>query len=85
MPHSLTLGQLESLGIAHGLLLIIDHQSAGHHDQNTTLLVGRLHIGGGDLVLDLLERKRLSLDQPLVVRNAAESLTTSFSAMAEAP
>jgi hypothetical protein len=74
--------KLESLRVAHGLLLLIDlfdistitlqrringksltyQQTTGDHDHDAALRVRRLSIEGRDLVLHLLEGKRLSQD-----------------------
>lgn len=48
--------ELESLGVAHGALLLINQQLAGDQDQHTAVNAG-LGIEGRDLVLDLLEGK----------------------------
>lgn len=61
--------KLESLRVAHGLLLLIDQQTTGDHDHDAALRVRRLSIEGRDLVLHLLEGKRRQL-----LNNAADAL-----------
>jgi len=47
--------EVEGLHVAHGLRLIVDHQSTRHQDQDPAGLVGRLRVGRVDPVLDLGE------------------------------
>lgn len=48
--------ELEALGVAHGLLLLINNESTGNQDNDATL-AGGLGIKGGNLVAHLLEGK----------------------------
>lgn len=74
------MGELEGLGVAHGLLLIINQKGAGDHDENAAAET-RLDIGGCYLVLNLLEWQSLLEDQQRSLTYAPEVLTTSFSAI----
>lgn len=58
---SLVTGELESLGVVHGALLLIDKKLAGDENDDTALDHARLSIEGRHLVLDLLEGKRREL------------------------